>query len=422
MKTTHYQKEFEKIISRDYFVSKVNPIREIAFKQFITNGIPSKTWKDLRFTNLTAFNKSNFRISESSDAPKNQFNSLNKTIDIKHKIIFYNGHYQKNLSSLPNGIKLLSNNEYYEYKKWKVAQPKHSPFDLLNTAFMDSGMCLIVEKNVEVNYPIILIFISSGNNHIMTSPRLHIDLNESSSLSLVEHHIGKSVSHFSNTSSILYLKENSHLNHIRIQMDSSETINIGNIHVQQEKNSNYNFSHFAIGSILGRIGIYTDLDGAGSESHLNGLTLSDGDRHLDTNILTNHNAPNCISTQNFRTVLKDKSSGVFNGRVVVSKDAQKTDSNQSNKNLLLSHNAKMNSNPQLVINANNVKCSHGSSTGELDPDALFYMRSRGLDEKTAKSLLVNGFASEVFDKINNKNTKKFIINEFNSWLDNENKL
>ena len=172
-----------------------------------------------------------------------------------------------------------------------------------------------------------------------------------------------------------------------------------------------------MGSILGSVSINTSLNGKGAECHLNGLSLSQNSQHLDTHIVTKHNASDCTSTQNFKSILRDQSSGVFNGKVIVQKDAQKTDSNQSNKNLLLSDNAKINSNPQLVIHADNVTCSHGSSTGEIETDALFYMRSRGLDEKTAKSLLINGFASEIFDKINDKEIKNYVSQQFERWVD-----
>ena len=126
----------------------------------------------------------------------------------------------------------------------------------------------------------------------------------------------------------------------------------------------------------------------------------------------------CTSSQNFKNVLKEFSSGVFNGKVIVHKDAQKTDSNQSNKNILLSESAKMNSNPQLVIDADDVKCSHGSSTGELDPDALFYLQSRGINKDTAKSMLIYGFIAEIIDSVDNHYIKSFILSEFDKWIEN----
>ena len=417
MKIASFQKEFKKILARKNFSSELNPIRKNAFQQLVRAGLPSNKWDDLRFTNFSAFNKNTFRISETKDAFPKDFDYSNMGIKNSYRLVFQNGHYQKNISCLPDEIEILTNLEYCQRKSWNIQQPNKFPFDLLNTAFMDSGMSLILKKNKNIDLPIFLIFFTSGEHSLMVTPRIHIELGTNSSLTLFEHHFGVGRSHFSNTSTFISLEDHSSLDHVRMQMDSNESINIGNIHTEQDKNSEYNFSSFGIGSNLGSVNINTSLNGKGAECHLNGLSLSKDSQHLDTHIVTKHNTSDCTSTQNFKSILRDQSSGVFNGKVIVQKDAQKTDSNQSNKNLLLSDNAKINSNPQLVIHADNVKCSHGSSTGEIEPDALFYMRSRGLDEKTAKSLLINGFASETFEKINDEEIRKYVSQQFERWVD-----
>ena len=418
MNTSSYQSEFEKLLTRDYFSPKINPQRKNAFEEFLKKNLSKKAWDDLRFTNLSALKKNDFRISEVFDAPKKNFKYPEAVTADNYKIVFNNGHYQKQLTTLPKGIEIFTNLEYYDNRKNKVAQPTASPFDLLNTAFMDSGMSLIVEKNIEIKSPILLVFINTGKDQLMISPRIHVDIGKSSSISLIEHHIGLGSGNFSNSTTIFSLKENSHCKHIRLQKDSDQAINAGNIHLEQEKYSKYYLSHFGFGSSLGSIGVNSDLNGQGAECHLSGLCLTRNHQHLDTHILINHKSPNCISSQNFKTVLKDYSSGVFNGKVMVEKDAQKTDSNQSNKNILLSKNARMNSNPQLVINADDVKCSHGSSTGEIDQDALFYLRSRGIDYKTAKSILIHGFVSEIFDSADNLEIINYIKSNFDKWIEN----
>ena len=148
--------------------------------------------------------------------------------------------------------------------------------------------------------------------------------------------------------------------------------------------------------------------------------MSNKKQHFDTSIITDHISPNCTSDQNFKSVLNGNSTGVFNGRTIVRENSQKTDSRQSNKNLLLSENAKMNSNPQLEIYADDVKCAHGSTTGTLDEEALFYLRSRGIDRKSASSLLVRGFVSELIDELNNLDIKNFLFNRFDNWLEKNN--
>ncbi len=418
MRNSNYEAEFEKILAREDFPSNVKPLRENAFKQFIDNGISKKYWENLRFTNLSALKKNVFRVSEFSDSPPENFNYPKSIIKEKYKIVFYNGHYQKNMTTLPDSIKILSNLEYYSNPANKVIQPSNSPFDLLNTAFMDSGTCLIIDKNIEINNPIHLIFINSGEDQLMISPRIHIDLGKSSSIQFLEHHLGFQTGNFSNATTFISLKENSFLKHIRLQVDTGQAINTGNIHLEQDQNSKYYLSHFGLGSDLGSISLCSNLNGKGAECHLNSLGLTSGHQHLDTHTLINHKSPYCTSSQNFKTVLKDSSSGVFNGKVVVNKNAQKTDSTQSNKNILLSKKSKMNSNPQLVIEADDVKCSHGSSTGEIDPDALFYLQSRGINKKTAKSMLIHGFISEILDTVDNHDLKNFIKVNFDKWIEN----
>ena len=416
MNISDFNIEFDKIINRDYFSDKVHPMREKAFSKFLKIGLPTKKWEDWRFTDLSSISNSNFRLSEKQDAPNGDVDISQYQIDDVETIVIYNGHYIETLSSIPSGIQLLSGLDYLEKTNWEFNSPEHSPFDLLNTAFMDSGMSIVVDKNVIVEKPIRMLFISSGLESIMVTPRIHIDLGESSSATFIEDHRGDSNSFFQNGSTFVTLKQNAQLDHIRIQSNSITTANIVNIQVEQNADSRYTFFQFADGGQLGRLNIYNELKGEGANSDINGLTLSNDTQHLDNHVITDHQVPHCSSSQNFKTVLQDHSSGVFNGRTIVRKDAQKTDSSQSNKNLLLSKSALMNSNPQLEIYADDVKCAHGSSTGTLDNNALFYLRSRGLDVMSAKALLVRGFATELLDLVKHDGTRDFITDRFDSWL------
>ena len=416
MNISDFNIEFDKMINRDYFSDKVHPMREKAFSKFLKIGLPTKKWEDWRFTDLSSISNSNFRISEKQDAPNGDVDISQYQIDDVETIVIYNGHYIETLSSIPSGIQLLSGLDYLEKTNWEFKSPERSPFDLLNTAFMDSGMSIVVDQNVIVERPIRMLFISSGLESLMVTPRIHIDLGESSSATFIEDHRGDSNSFFQNGSTFVTLKQNAQLDHIRIQSNSVTTANIVNIQVEQNADSQYTFFQFADGSQLGRLNINNELKGEGANSDINGLTLSNDSQHLANHIITDHQVPHCSSSQNFKTVLQDHSSGVFNGRTIVRKDAQKTDSSQSNKNLLLSKSALMNSNPQLEIYADDVKCAHGSSTGTLDKNALFYLRSRGLDVLSAKALLVRGFATELLDLVKHDGTRDFITDRFDSWL------
>ena len=416
----YFKSEFLKIIDRKYFAEEASSFRTKAFNNLIEQGLPNKKDENWRFTDISSIKKGSFRISEKKDAPNADYNISGHELDSLKTAVFFNGHFQGNLSTLPKKLRVISNHEYMEQNDWALSQPTKSSFDLLNTAFMDSGVSIIVDRGVQINEPIRLLFICSGDEKLMTSPRIHVDVGESSCLSLFEQHVGDSSEYFLNQSVIVNIERNARLDHIRLQNNSESTINMGNLHVKQQENSTYDFVQFAFGGKLGRTDVNIDLCEKGANCFVRGLSLSDHKQHLDVNVVTNHYAPNCISGQNFKSILKDHSSGVFNGRVIVHAGAQKTDSSQSNKNLLLSKDALMNSNPQLEIYADDVKCSHGSSTGALEPDALFYIRSRGIDQETATALLVHGFASEIIEALKNHDIKDLIITYFNSWLEQKN--
>jgi len=416
MNLANFQSEFEKLMNRDYFSDKVHPIRQKAFTKFLETGLPTQQWEDWRFTNLSPITKQNFRFSEIQDAPTEPINISDYEMEDVETIVFYNGHYQKDISSIPDGIQLMSGLDYLERGNWQFESPEHSPFDHLNTAFMDSGMSLIIPPNETIEQPIRFLFISTGNEHLMVSPNVRLDLGESASATFIEHHVGDSDSFFQNSSSYITLGQNAQLDHIRIQSNSNELVNISNLNVTQQADSHYSFIQFADGGKLGRLNIHSDLIGEGADCSLNGISLSNGHQHVDNHIITDHQKPHCTSSQNFKSVLQEASTGVFVGRTIVREDAQKTDSIQSNKNLLLSDKALMNSNPQLEIYADDVKCAHGSTTGALDENALFYLRSRGLDILSAKALLVRGFANELLEKIKHDSIRIFITDRFDDWL------
>ena len=416
MNLINYQNEFQKLLERKYFSSEIHPLRKDAFSKLEAIGFPTQKWENWRFTNLSALTENHFLISEVNDAPQSKLDISQYEIEGLQTMVIYNGHFQQDISSVPEGVQLLTGLEYFEHKKGQISHSEDSPFDLLNTAFMDSGVCLIVEKNITVETPVRILFISNGDSSIMVNPRVHIDMEMGSSIIFVEEHVGDAASLFQNEAVYITLEKNSEIEHIRVQSNSENTHNMANLHVKQMEVSRYNFYQYSDGGNFSRSNIYVDLNGENSECNLNCLSLSRGNQHLDNSIIVNHNSPYTYSSQVAKSVLFDKSTGVFNGRTVVQKDAQKIVAHQSNKNLLLSKSAKMNSNPQLEIYADDVKCNHGSTTGQLDEDALFYFQSRGIPKNEAFILLVSGFVSEVMEKIKFKPVKNYIDQKINSWI------
>jgi len=412
MSISNYKVEFEKMLNRNYFPKSLRPHRKEAFTQLEKTGFPTRKWEDWRFTNVSNISNGEFMISEISDAPQTTPNIDSYQMEEVDTVVIYNGHYQKDISSIPNGVNLLSGLEYMERKNENFDRANNSPFDLLNTAFTDSGVCIVLEKNTLVKSPIRILFISNGDRSIMVNPRVNVDIGESSSLTFIEQHVGDATSFFQNESVFITLENNAQLNHIRLQSNSEFTQNISNLNVNQATDSQYEFFQLVDGSKLGRSNICVQLDGENAQCNINSLTLSKNNQHIDNNIIVDHNSPQTHSTQFVKSILFDTSTGVFNGRTVVHENAQKITAHQTNKNLLLSKKANMNSNPQLEIYADDVKCSHGSTTGQVDEDALFYLQSRGINKQDAMQLMVTGFANEVLDKISHPEIKKAIYKEF----------
>ena len=412
MSISNYKVEFEKMLNRNYFSKSLHPYRKEAFTQLEKTGFPTQKWENWRFTNVSNISDGEFMISEISDAPQTTPDIDSYQMEGVDTVVIYNGHYQKDISSIPNGVNLLSGSEYMERKNGNFDRANNSPFDLLNTAFTDSGMCIVLEKNTLVKSPIRILFISNGDRSIMVNPRVNVDIGESSSLTFIEQHVGDATSFFQNESVFITLGNNAQLNHVRIQSNSEFTQNISNLNVNQAADSQYEFFQLVDGSKLGRSDICVQLDGENAQCNINSLTLSKNNQHIDNNIIVNHNSPQTHSTQFVKSILFDTSTGVFNGRTVVHENAQKITAQQTNKNILLSKKAKMNANPQLEIYADDVKCSHGSTTGQIDEDALFYLQSRGINKQDAMELMVTGFANEVLDKIPHPEIKKAIYTEF----------
>ena len=416
MNLSDYQQEFDKIIARKYFDKNLEKTRKEAFSKFLNLGMPTKKWENWRHTDLSLIKKQNFRISEKHDVPNKELNISDYDIENCYTLVIKNGHYIKNDSSIPKGLKILTNFEYLKQKSREQKSKRETPFDLLNTSFCDSGLSFIVEPNVKISNPIHILFIYSGNDNLLVNPQINIDISHSSSATFIEQYTAGQSSSFQNTSVFCSMKENATLNHIRIFSNADEAINISSLYTEQADGSNYEYFQFVNSGALHRSDIYGKLNGINSSCSLSGLTLSKDKQHSATYINTDHAKPHCTSSQNFKSILNDMSSGVFNGRTVVQEDSQKTNSTQSNKNLLLSDKALMNSNPQLEIYADDVKCAHGSTTGALDKEALFYMQSRGINKEDASALLIKGFASELINEVQHDETKKYLLNKFDHWL------
>ncbi|MBC8488351.1 MAG: Fe-S cluster assembly protein SufD, partial [Bacteroidetes bacterium] len=221
---------------------------------------------------------------------------------------------------------------------------------------------------------------------------------------------------FLNTVTEIYAGENSQVHYCKIQNDGDNSIHVGTTQVQQEKNSHFNSATVSWGGNITRNNLNSFLNGMGCECHMYGAFILSGEQHVDNHTLVDHAAPNCYSNELYKGILDDNSTGVFNGKVMVRKDAQKTNAYQSNKNILLTDTATMNTKPQLEIFADDVKCSHGATTGQLNKEELFYLRTRGIDKDEARAMLLYAFASEVIQTIEISPLRNILFDKLNEKL------
>ncbi len=258
-----------------------------------------------------------------------------------------------------------------------------------------------------------ILWIGEDNTH--HQPRLKIILEDGAQATIIEKHEGTGA-YWKNMSTEIVLGANARLDHIRIQNDSHEAVQTNMMHITMERDSYLNSFSLNIGGKLTRHDIHAVLNGAGIECSLNGVNLLKGSQHGDTTILMEHLAPNCQSNQFYRTLLDDKARGVFQGKVLVHKAAQKTDGYQLSNTLLLSQGAEMDTKPELEIYADDVKCSHGATTGQLDEEPLFYLRTRGLNEAQARMLLIQAFVDEVVDNVSRETNREQTKEMTEKWL------
>ena len=322
-------------------------------------------------------------------------------------LVFVNGHLSKELSSVPsNGptVKELDSDDSATVKEKyaQIVQMEGNPFVALNTALAQNGLSLTFPKNYHNDSPTFVVHLNdSAQGNVRTYSRTFIHVEQGAEANLVEFWANEGGAHsFANHVCEILVRKNARLNHHVVQGDTDSSSLINFTQAEQERDSIYrNFTVSTSGEIVRNDTNARHLD-SNIETHLFGLYLLDRDQHVDNHTLVDHALPNCYSNELYKGVLDGASTAVFNGKVMVRPDAQKTNAFQSNKTILLSEDATINTKPQLEIYADDVKCSHGATTGRLDKESLFYLRSRGVGEKQARALLTYAFAAEVLEEIN----------------------
>ena len=387
--------------------SYVHGIRTKAIKTFEKEGFPTKKLENWKYTSLKKTLNYDYKLFP-SETKALEFKDIKKYLidDVEsYKIIFVDGKYSSHLSETTHDgmdICILSsalNQSKYDLliENYFDKISKKDGITSLNTAFSSEGSFIHIPKNVQVDKPIQVIYFSTGKNEsVFYQPRNLIIIGENSHVEIIERH--QSLSENSvlvNSVSEIYCDVRSVVKHYKIQNDKTNASLIDNTFVSQERISDYSLHTFSLGGELTRNNLSILQNGERIESTINGITIIGANQHVDHNTLIHHKKPNCNSYQDYKGIFGDNSVGVFNGQVMVEKEAQKTNAFQANNNVLTSDKATINTKPQLEIFADDVKCSHGCTVGQLDQNALFYLRSRGIPEKEATALLMYGFANKV---------------------------
>jgi len=398
-------------------LGRVGLLRQAAFARFAELGLPTVKDEEWKYTSLAPLAQIQF-VSPAPEArpPRVTLEQLDLMAggppgDGAVRLVFLDGRYQPELSSRAGSAggafigslaaAIAERPELVDRELARHADHHHDALTALNTAFIEDGAFISLPAGAELQGPIHLLFVSTAPaKPTLSQPRNLILLGEGSRATIVETYAGLSDDvYFTNAVTEVVLGENSHLDHYKLQEESVRAFHIALTQVHHGRHSRFTSHSVALGAALARNEVRTLLASEGSECALNGLYLATGKQHLDNRTLIDHQAARCTSRELYKGVLDGQSRGVFSGRVLVRHDAQKTDASQTNKNLLLSDEALVDTKPQLEIFADDVKCAHGAAVGQLDEDALFYLRSRGIGQEAAKSLLTYAFASEMVNLI-----------------------
>jgi Fe-S cluster assembly protein SufD len=387
-------------------------LREDAFARFCEVGFPTMNDEDWRFTNASRIAQTAFELARNgriSLTPKQLVPY--RLSGIACQLVFVNGRFAPELSligKLPTGVKVaslgqeISNNPGdVEAQLGRHLNTVRDAFAALNTAFLEDGAYVHIRRGVVLEEPIHCLFVSTGQDGpTVTHPRNLIVAEEASEVTVVEDYVSiDSGLAFSNAATELVAGDDAVISHYLIEREDKQAFNVSTLRIQQGRDANVASHSVLLGGALVRNNVHPVLAGEGSECLINGLFLGHGRQHLDNYMLVEHASPHCSSRQFYNGILDDHAHGVFHGRIIVHKDAQKTDAKQTNRNLLLSDDAQIDTKPQLEIYADDVKCTHGATIGQLDETALFYLRSRGIDEVSARRLLLLAFADECLDRM-----------------------
>jgi Fe-S cluster assembly protein SufD len=404
-------------------------LREKAFKLFSEKGFPSTKIEDWKYTNLSALSKTPFVASSAKISLSPQWLEKHFIIpEQSFRLVFVDGEFAKALSTLGQveGVNIttvadLVSNPKSDVTERNLFQESLSrsletgdALNSLNTAFLKDGVVIRVASKVKLDKPLEILFVTSGaEEEVAIYPRVLVVAEKDSSVSVIESHFGVSEkSYFVNIQTNIVAKQRAQVEYTKLVLEGDKCTHLGRISIHQADDSNVKTNVFSLSGALVRNEVMPVLDGEHIESGLYGLSVLNGNEHVDNFTLIDHTKPNSHSDELYRGIYSGKSKGIFSGTIIVRQAAQKTNAIQSNNSLLLSEDATTNSRPQLKIWADDVKCTHGATVGQLDENALFYLRSRGIPKTQATQMLIRSFAGDVLAKVSNEDLRKYLEARF----------
>lgn len=405
-----YQTAFRSVRELSPTVAWLELVRNSAMDRFEQLGFPSVREEDWKYTNLATFAKEELVPVTSSPSGARELERFTYPETSEAHIVVVDGFLREDLSTKTElgdvvAVDLFSAAEDARYNKIvrkylaRNAGYHNNGLIALNTAFLQSGVFLWIPKNVKLERPLQITFVAEAENGA-NFPRLLIVAEENSSATVVESFASRNGGkYFTNAIAEIVVKDGAQLEHYRIQRESNNAYHVSTTAAELGRASRYDTTSINLGAQLSRHDVSVVMDNEGGETVVDGLYIVGSDQHSDTHSVIDHKQPHCTSHQLYKGILDDNGRAVFNGKVFVREGAQKTDALQTNKNLLLSEKARVDTKPQLEIYADDVKCAHGAAVGQIDPEELFYLETRGIGPELGRKLLTYGFAEEVIGKI-----------------------
>ena len=417
--STAFETAFQDLVQDQQWTPDwLRDLRQRSYDRFIETGLPSRRDESWKYTSTRSLGEASFTLSKNASISRIVVERL--SVKDAHRLVFINGVYKEEFSILPSDVSVVALSEAMKTERDLILPLLDENEDILavlNQAFFSSGVMLRVKKGIKVQKPLQFLFLQSQEaaaTGAIISPRNIVFVESGAEVHIIESHFGQT-QHFTNAVTDVFIKDQAYCQYLLERSIGPETRYVSKHSFHIGRDAQVETFNLALGGKLNRSHLEFRLTAPGGSAKLDGLYIARGDNHIDNVTEVLHLAPNTRSTQLYKGVLEDKSRAVFNGKITIVKDAQQVDAQQLNKNLLMSPDAEVDSRPQLAIDANDVKCSHGASIGQIDEQELFYLQSRAISREDAKAMLASAFVGDVVGRISGKHFTKHVQDVLQSF-------